>query len=503
MSARRKQRPVKRSGGGAASGGRRAGSARAEGAKGTRRRSPGTDRTDGTAEGPADGTAIGPPEEGRQAVTRTSAIDDPLRLTRILRATAVGVPTEAVRMPVGTAPGEAPPSAGRGASPGAGVATAVDAPAPTGPAAAAAASAVAPATQPRPVAPSAKPRTRPRPRVGRTPEEAFDRLYAHGTAPLLRQVELLTGDREFAGRAVAYAYDLAWQRWPEVARDSDPVGWVRAAAHSYALAPWHRWVPGHRAPEPATPGSPLEAALLGLDPAHRRAVLLYDGLGLGLPSAAAEVEATIPTTAARITHAREVLTAAVPGLDEDALPEQLAALLDPGPHQDPGPDRDESQEADPEVAEEPQHLRDASERGARRRTAGAYALTGVIAAVTTLSVIFGPIHPGLAHPRRSVPGPAASAPASRSVRTPSAHPLRTPGRPPPPDLEPTPTATSTPTTPTPTTGAASPDGAGSPHAAPSGPARARGGLTHHAVRTRTARRRGSSPAGEGTRAAAR
>lgn len=33
------------------------------------------------------------------------------------------------------------------------------------------------------------------------------------------------------------AFQLAWHRWPEVAVDRDPAGWVRATAYEYALSP--------------------------------------------------------------------------------------------------------------------------------------------------------------------------------------------------------------------------------------------------------------------------
>src|SRR5882757_9643327 len=109
-------------------------------------------------------------------------------------------------------------------------------PSPVKPATVATAAAAVPAT----VRPPARPRT---------PEAAFDALYVRAAPGLLHQVRLLTGRPGFARHCVRRAFDLAWQRWPEVARDSDPVGWVRAAAYEYALAPWHRWVPA-RGPRP-------------------------------------------------------------------------------------------------------------------------------------------------------------------------------------------------------------------------------------------------------------
>ena len=83
-----------------------------------------------------------------------------------------------------------------------------------------------------------------------TPAQAFDALYAFCAPALVRQTYLLTGRRELARESVERAFQLAWQRWPEVAVDRDPAGWVRAAAYEYAMSPWHRFRPRYRHPEP-------------------------------------------------------------------------------------------------------------------------------------------------------------------------------------------------------------------------------------------------------------
>jgi DNA-directed RNA polymerase specialized sigma24 family protein len=345
---------------------------------------------------------------------------EPFAPARAVMAGSVGVPTGATAAPA-RAPGPATATATAvAAPPAAAEPTARSAPPAPAPGAGVAASDSAPPTADRP---DVRPGLRRLPQLGRTPEEAFDRLYARASPSLVRQVELLTGDARCARQAVAHAYDLAWQRWPEVARDSDPVGWVRTAAYGYALAPWQRWMPGHRKRRPVPPGEPLEAALLGLPPAHRKAVLLHDGLGLGLPATAVQMEATAPAAAARVARAREALTAAVPGLDEATLPERLGALLDseagteakpepgtegaaPEPEAKPEPG---TERPGPEGAERPLGVRDASERGVRRRTVGAFALTGLIAVATTVTVMFGPVDPDAPAPRHADPDPRASA----------------------------------------------------------------------------------------------
>ncbi|MFI5802732.1 helix-turn-helix domain-containing protein [Streptomyces sp. NPDC051561] len=188
------------------------------------------------------------------------------------------------------------------------------------------------------------------------PAHAFDQLYAHTAPSLLRQAYLLTGRHRLSHESVQHAFDLAWQRWPEVATDRDPAGWVRAAAYEYAMSPWHRLRRSHRRIDPPTaphpPGKDGEAesntgtqpasdptptpgpgelallnALLELPPPYRRTLVLYDGLGLDLPETAAETEATTPATANRLEHARTVIARELPELAEARTPAEQSTLV--------------------------------------------------------------------------------------------------------------------------------------------------------------------------------
>ncbi|MGV9316621.1 sigma factor-like helix-turn-helix DNA-binding protein [Streptomyces sp. NPDC003691] len=178
--------------------------------------------------------------------------------------------------------------------------------------------------------------------AARTPAEAFDALYTHCAPGLVRQAYLLTGRLRLAHEAVERAFHIAWQQWPDVARDRDPVGWVRSASYELALSPWHRLRPAHRhadSPPLDRAGRELLAVLLRLPPPYRRTVLLYDGLGLDLPETAAETEASTPAAANRLLHARETLAAELPELaDPGVLRDRLAVLLaDGGPVPQPVP----------------------------------------------------------------------------------------------------------------------------------------------------------------------
>ncbi|MEU5364254.1 sigma factor-like helix-turn-helix DNA-binding protein [Streptomyces sp. NPDC005925] len=168
----------------------------------------------------------------------------------------------------------------------------------------------------------------PRLRSARTPEEAFDALYAHAAPAIVHQTYLLTGDRGRAFESTEHAFHQAWDHWPEIAVDSDPVGWVRAQAHEYALSPWHRL---RRAPRRRTgqaPTDPLVAALLALPPRWRRTVLLCEGLGMSVAQAAAETAASTHAARSRLRLGRAAVAEYVPEIrDPQELGRRLATLV--------------------------------------------------------------------------------------------------------------------------------------------------------------------------------
>ncbi|MEU2734492.1 sigma factor-like helix-turn-helix DNA-binding protein [Streptomyces sp. NPDC007095] len=238
-----------------------------------------------------------------------------------------------------------------------------------------------------------------------TPDQAFDALYAFCAPALVRQTYLLTGRRELARESVERAFQLAWHRWPEVAMDRDPAGWVRATAYEFALSPWHRLRPRHRNPEPP-PTAPADRALLDvllqLPPVYRRTLLLYDGVGLDLPETAAETEASTPAAANRLLHAREAVAKRLPELAE---PKELHRRLA------------EVASAERLRATKPTTVRWGGEQRARHWTRAAIAFTVVLIGATTLTLRTAPDHyepplaPGVTVrgvPPRVAPGPLSA-----------------------------------------------------------------------------------------------
>ncbi|QES56230.1 DNA-directed RNA polymerase sigma-70 factor [Streptomyces venezuelae] len=231
------------------------------------------------------------------------------------------------------------------------------------------------------------------------PAEAFDALYAHAARDLARQAYLLTGRRALALEAVEKAFVQAWDRWPEVAVDPDPVGWVRTVTYEYALSPWHRFRRAHRQLDkpPAEPADRiLLDALLSLSPAHRRTVLLYDGVGLDLPDTAAETEATTPTAGHRLVHAHADLADRIPQLADVPLEKQSALLRDLFTALRP------AVELDPRPAAA---VRGGGERRTRLWTRATLSLTAMIAVSTAYTLMTAPTQyePPLA-PGESVAG---------------------------------------------------------------------------------------------------
>ncbi|GAA2626390.1 helix-turn-helix domain-containing protein [Streptomyces vastus] len=217
-----------------------------------------------------------------------------------------------------------------------------------------------------------------------TPAQAFDALYAFCVPSLVRQTYLLTGRRKLARESVDRAFQLAWQRWPEVAVDPDPAGWVRAVAYEYALSPWHRVRLRHRRPDtpPAAPSDRrLLSVLLSLPPAYRRTLLLHDGLGIGLAETAAETEASTVAAANRLLHARQAIDEQFSDLtDRQELRRRLTRLM---------------KLADKErlrTAPKPVAVRMSSERRAQQWTRAAIAFTALLVTATAITAKTAPSH---------------------------------------------------------------------------------------------------------------
>jgi len=166
-------------------------------------------------------------------------------------------------------------------------------------------------------------------------QAAFDEFYVGTRLNLLRQLTMMTGDREQAADVLQEAYARAWQRWRRVSRLSDPAAWVRTVAWRVAISQYRRSLVAsdrlrrYFAPEVTADPTPvsdraldLRAALQLLSPEHRRALVLYEMCGLSIAQVAAETEVAEGTVKSRLARARTALAAAL-GPQYAAVPADL------------------------------------------------------------------------------------------------------------------------------------------------------------------------------------
>ncbi|MGW0904401.1 sigma factor-like helix-turn-helix DNA-binding protein [Streptomyces sp. NPDC002853] len=207
-----------------------------------------------------------------------------------------------------------------------------------------------------------------------TPEDAFDALYVYAAPGLIRQAHVLTGSLRLAFKSAEHAFHQAWDHWPEVARDTDPVGWVRIRAHAYALSPWHRFRRIFLRSSPV-PADPLLRAILDLPPRQRRALMLCDGLGLRVSEAAAETEAGTAATRNRLLYARAALRELRPDQPWDATRQALVVFL-------------ESMSGS--TVSHPASVREDGERRIRTLTRSVWAAVTILIALVTFTIATTP-----------------------------------------------------------------------------------------------------------------
>jgi RNA polymerase sigma-70 factor (ECF subfamily) len=150
---------------------------------------------------------------------------------------------------------------------------------------------------------------------------AFEEFYLGTRLRLLRQLSLMTGDRQQAEDALQEAYVRAWLRWGKVSRLESPEGWVRTVAWRVAISQHRHSVTGsdlvrrylRRAEAVADPATnsdsalDLSAALARLRPEHRRTLVLFEVCGLSVAQVAAETGVAEGTVKSRLARARTTL----------------------------------------------------------------------------------------------------------------------------------------------------------------------------------------------------
>ncbi|MEU0689334.1 SigE family RNA polymerase sigma factor [Streptomyces uncialis] len=150
-----------------------------------------------------------------------------------------------------------------------------------------------------------------------TASEDFDAFYSATAKRLVATVYATTGDLAEAEDAVQEAFVRAWQRWPKLTREGDPLPWVRRVALRLAISTWRRTKGRMRAhfrhgpqrdvPELSADRVALMTALRQLTPDQRQVVVLHHLLDLPVEQVARETGASNGAVRTRLSRARKVL----------------------------------------------------------------------------------------------------------------------------------------------------------------------------------------------------
>ena len=161
-----------------------------------------------------------------------------------------------------------------------------------------------------------------------TEPASFDEFYAAHYGRLTVQLYAYFGDRQEAQDLAQEAFCRALARWRTVSRYDDPVAWVRRVAWNLALSRWRRartalaFLSRQRRSEAEVPGPGPErvavlAALAGLPPPQRRAVVLRYLADLTVPEIAEREGVPEGTVKSWLHRARATLAAQLDPADAD------------------------------------------------------------------------------------------------------------------------------------------------------------------------------------------
>jgi RNA polymerase sigma-70 factor, ECF subfamily len=153
--------------------------------------------------------------------------------------------------------------------------------------------------------------------------DSFDEFYLATRLSVLRQLTVMTADRELAADVVQEAYSRAWQRWSHVATLGDPRAWVRTVAWRIAVSQHRRTAVAARlipqlrrraeveGGDSAEECMDVEDALRRLPDEHRRALVLHEMCGMSVKEVAEETGTAEGTVKSRLSRARANLAAAL------------------------------------------------------------------------------------------------------------------------------------------------------------------------------------------------
>ena len=145
---------------------------------------------------------------------------------------------------------------------------------------------------------------------------SFEAFFATVSPGLVGQAYVLTGNLQEAQDLVQEAMLRAWREWAKVSRYEDPAAWARRVVHNLAVSRWRRLSVRRRheraervtdAPAPDVGHLDLVAVVAKLPAGQRRALVLFDVVGLSGEEVAAELGVPAGTVRGWLTRARRTV----------------------------------------------------------------------------------------------------------------------------------------------------------------------------------------------------
>jgi RNA polymerase sigma-70 factor (ECF subfamily) len=144
-------------------------------------------------------------------------------------------------------------------------------------------------------------------------EGEFDEFFRSARPDLIGQAYLLVGDFEIAQELTQETLTRAWSHWPTIRTYENPAAWARRVLHNLALDHLRRArrsqgrERGRRVDDAVGVDSdrlPVLDALATLPPKERRALVLYEVVGLSVAQVGKEMNVSTGTVKSWLSRAR-------------------------------------------------------------------------------------------------------------------------------------------------------------------------------------------------------
>lgn len=150
----------------------------------------------------------------------------------------------------------------------------------------------------------------------------FDAFYRGTATRVIHTVYAATGDLGLAQDCAQEAYARAWQQWPSLSAEGEPLAWVRTVARRIAISAWRKRESERKALTKAKDSGitdstsastdaavTVQAALATVPDDQREVLALFYISDLSIEQISRELDAPVGTIKARLHRGRTALAA--------------------------------------------------------------------------------------------------------------------------------------------------------------------------------------------------